>query len=275
MLEFSQVRNRRQPLDGEPWPSPADICCVFLDKHGSKGQLGWSPARRLKAGYYLPAEIYEATVAKHAFPGCTWIDVGGGHSLFPENRNLALTLAKRCTAVVAVDPDPAVHDNVAATETHRCIIEEYRGDRRFDLATFRMVVEHVVDPDRVVRALSELMRPGAAVIVLTVNRWSPISIASRLLPFALHHPIKRLFWGGEERDTFPVQYRMNTRAALRGVFQRRGFREIAFAYLDDLSTFGQFKRLGSWELAVWSRFAQAGIVYPENCLLGIYQLSTS
>jgi 2-polyprenyl-3-methyl-5-hydroxy-6-metoxy-1,4-benzoquinol methylase len=150
------------------------------------------------------------------------------------------------------------------------MIENYDTAQQFDLATLRMVAEHVERPDRVVQALHRLLRPGGKAIVLTVNLWSPITILSRFTPFRAHHPIKRLFWGGEERDTFPVRYRMNTRKTLRDLFEQNGFREATFAYLDDLSTFSRFRRLSSVELLIWRLCRRAGLRYPENCLLGVY-----
>jgi SAM-dependent methyltransferase len=257
------------------WPSLTELQTTFAERHNLPREIGWSPARRLKAGYFLPAEIYEATVAKHVFDGCAWVDVGGGHDLFPQHPDLAGRLASRCRSVVAIDPDPSVHDNRVATERYQCRLEEYTGDRRFHLATFRMVAEHIEDPGEVVRALRRLLLPGGITIVLTVNRWSPLSVVSRLVPFRLHHPVKRLFWGGDERDTFPVRYRMNTREALRRVFESEEFTETGFAYLDDLSTFGQMKWPNAVELALWSALRSARITYPENCLLGIYTSDAS
>jgi hypothetical protein len=264
-------QERPDRCEGITWPSHDELSELFLEKYGLPTEVGFSAARRVKANYYPPADVYEAMVAKHVFPGCAWIDVGGGHDIFPDNPKLARTLASRCACVVAVDPDRAVHENRFVTERHQCRIEDYRDQRRFHLATLRMVVEHVDEPVRLVRALRAVLLPDASVVVLTVNGWSPISIVSRLMPFALHHPIKRLFWGGDERDTFPVRYLMNTRATLRRQFESEGFVESAFGYLDDLSTFGQFRTLGTVELAAWSVLRRIGIVYPENCLLGIYR----
>jgi hypothetical protein len=87
----------------------------------------------------------------------------------------------------------------------------------------------------------------------------------------VHHPIKQLVWGGEERDTFPVCYRMNTRRALRWVFESAGFQERGFQKLDDLSAFGRFRWLNFGELCAWRLLKSLGFHYPENCLLGIYQ----
>jgi hypothetical protein len=151
------------------------------------------------------------------------------------------------------------------------MLEDYYSEQRFHLATLRMVAEHVTHPERMVRDLYRLLHPSGTVVIFTVNARSPLTMISRAVPFRWHHPIKKLFWGGEEEDTFPVQYKMNSRAVLKELFQANGFRELSFAYLDDLSTFGQF-RLGSYvELLSWRVLKRLGFRYPENCLLGVYQ----
>ena len=253
------------------FPSSGDLFQVFLQKHGEPSKVGPVPRRRHAHGYYLPADFYEALVANLVVDGCAWVDVGGGHQIFPENPGLSRQLVDRCSTVVAVDPSDNVHRNPFVHERAQSFIEDYRPERCFDLATLRMVVEHVSKPAAVVRALHGLMKPGGVVVVLTVNRWSPVSLASRIVPFALHHYVKRVVWGGEEEDTFPVCYLMNTRRQLSGLFQSQGFREVTFSYLDDLSSFGALKGLGYAELLAWKMWNRTGLRYPENCLLGVYE----
>ncbi len=134
-----------------------------------------------------------------------------------------------------------------------------------------MVAEHVTEPEKVTSALHRLLRPGGFAIILTVNLYSPITLVSRLVPDRLHHPVKRLFWGGEEKDTFPVQYKMNTRGKLRRLFEERGFQERAFLHVDDLALFSKFKHLNYMETLLWWTLSKLRIRYPENCLLGVYQ----
>jgi 2-polyprenyl-3-methyl-5-hydroxy-6-metoxy-1,4-benzoquinol methylase len=252
-------------------PSDIELDALFRQKYGAPAETGWSPRQRHRFGYYLPADVYEALVARLIVPGCRWLDVGGGRDIFPENSALARTLADRAALVVAVDPSANVRDNPYVHERVRSMLEDYHSKRRFDLATLRMVAEHVAAPARMVGALHRLLQPGGAVVIFTVNARSPLTMVSRALPFKWHHPIKKLFWGGEEEDTFPVQYKMNSRAVLKAVFEAHGFREASFAYLDDLSTLGQF-RIGSYVELVWCRtLRRLGLRYPENCLLGVYE----
>jgi SAM-dependent methyltransferase len=254
-------------------PSVDELRQLFLQKYGTPDKTGWGPRRRFRFGYYVPADVYEATVKKLVCEGCRWVDVGGGHSIFPDNPTLARSLVSRCSLAVGVDPSDNIEQNEFVHQGVKCFVEDYQTDQRFDLATLRMVVEHVQDPVRVVKALHRLLQPGGLAVVFTVNRWSPITLLSGSTPHNLHQPIKKFFWGGEDKDTFPVQYKMNTRQVLRRHFEGQGFRESAFAYLDDLSTLGAFYYMSFMELLVWRLFGTIGHRFPENCLLGVYQRS--
>lgn len=256
-------------------PTRAELEALFLQKYGPPDSTGWSPRRRWKFGYFLPADVYEALILKLATPGCCWIDVGGGRDIFPENPRLARELAEKAGVLVGVDPSPNILVNEFVHERAQCPIEDYQADRLFDLATLRMVVEHVEEPPLVAQAIGRLLKPGGLAVVFTVNRRSPISLVSWWTPNAFHYRIKKLFWTGEEEDTFPVQYKMNTRSELDDVFRAAGLSEVAFAYLDHLALFGEFRLLNLMEMLAWRTFRRLGLRYPENCLLGIYRKSES
>jgi len=252
-------------------PSDDELAQLFQQKYGHVTQTGWSPRQRHEFGYYLPADVYEALLNRVIVPGCSWLDVGGGHHIFPENATLSRTLADRCSTVVAVDPSDNVLQNPYVHERVQAMLEDYQSERTFDVATLRMVAEHVAEPTRMVQALHRLLRPSGVVVILTVHNLSPLTLLSRALPFRWHHPIKKLFWGGEEEDTFPVEYKMNSRPVLRRLFEANGFREVSFSHLDDLSTLGRF-RMGSYlELLWWRALKALGLRYPESCLLGVYE----
>lgn len=226
---------------------------------------------RRALGYFTPDECYEALVKKLVRAGSAWLDVGSGRHIFPSNRSLAAQLAAHCTELVGVDPDAAIDENPIIRHRVKLPIEEYRTEKVFDVITMRMVAEHITRPDLVLQSLARLTKRGGSVVVYTVNKWSPITLASWLTPFWLHHPMKRLLWRSEERDTFPVRYSMNTRKRLADLFESHGFREAYFAYLDDCRTLSRFKALQFCELVAWRTGRGLGIRYPENCLLGVYE----
>jgi SAM-dependent methyltransferase len=233
--------------------------------------MGWGPRLRQKYSYYTPEEYYEALVMRLVTERVHWLDVGCGRDVFPSNRRLAELLADRCQTLVGIDPDSTILENPFVHVRVQSEIENYCSDRTFDVVTLRMVAEHIANPDQAVRSLAALTRPGGMLVIYTVNKWAPVSLASWLVPFRFHHPIKRLLWQTEEKDTFPVAYRMNTRGALKKLMHRNGFREVYFTYLDDLRTLARFRTLHRMELTLWRWVTTFQVNYPENCLLGVYQ----
>jgi 2-polyprenyl-3-methyl-5-hydroxy-6-metoxy-1,4-benzoquinol methylase len=252
-------------------PSRAELETVFRQKHGDPTKTGWGPRIRYSFGYFTPDEYYEAVVSKLVETGCAWIDVGGGRDVFPDNKALATELAARCLRLTAVDPSDTVEENQFAHRRVKAKIEDFTSSESFDLATLRMVAEHIETPEPSIASLARLVKPNGMVVVYTINKWSPVSLASLLTPFWIHHPIKHLLWKTEEADTFPVAYKMNTRRRLRILLHEAGFREHHFAYLDDCRTFHRFRVLSYLELSVWRLLRMVRVHYPENCLLGVYQ----
>jgi SAM-dependent methyltransferase len=244
---------------------------LFLVKYGSPLAVGWGPRQRLRFDYYTPDDMYEATVASYVEPGCFWLDVGCGRDIFPNNKVLARDLAARCGWLVGVDPSDNIDDNKLLHERAKTTIDQYETIRQFDLITLRMVAEHVTNPKMTVQSLARLLKPGGHLIIYTVNKWSPVSILSAVIPFRLHHRVKATVWQTEEQDTFPVAYLMNTRTQLRKLFSGSGFREASFQYLDDCRASCRFRTLNMVELSVRWLCRKVNIPYPENCLLCIHE----
>jgi len=240
-------------------------------KHGPEGSTGWGTALRMQFGHYTPDDYYESCVDSLVDARTEWIDVGGGNAIFPSNPRLARLLADRCGRLVAVDPSSNVNENLFAHECHRAMLEDYEDSRGFNLATMRMVVEHVVHPQKFVAKLSQLVKPNGKAIVYTVNRWAPVTLVSANTPMWFHHATKKLLWNAREEDTFPVVYSMNSRFRLRNLFMEAGFREIYFRHLDDCRTFARWRLTLTAELALWKALHSIGLHYPETCLLGVYE----
>lgn len=252
-------------------PDRASLERIFQLKYGKPADLGWGPRMRRRFAYYTPDDVYEAVVDSLVTEGCSWLDVGCGRDLFPSNGPLARELSQRAGLLLGVDPAPTVEENPDLHESVRCGIEDFETDRRFDLITMRMVAEHVERPEQVLAALRRSAAPGAHIVIYTVNRFSPVPLITGIVPFALHHPVKRVLWRSEKKDTFPTCFRMNTRRRLREQFESTGFAEAGFFYLDDCRTFSRFRPLLFGELSVRWLLQRCGLRYPENCLLGVYR----
>jgi 2-polyprenyl-3-methyl-5-hydroxy-6-metoxy-1,4-benzoquinol methylase len=248
-----------------------DLQLFFGQKYGAPSALGWGPRTRLRFNYFTPDDLYEATVARLVTRGCSWLDVGCGRDIFPGNEHLAGALAGRCGRLVGVDPSDNIDQNPFLHERAKVPLEHFQTGEQFDLVTFRMVVEHVERPAAVLETLSRVVKPGGKVAIFTVNKWSPVPLAAKIVPFGAHHAFKAFLWRTEERDTFPVVYAMNTRRQLKRLFHPAGFREYAFSYLDDCRTFARFPFLNRLELITRTLLRKFALPYPENCLLGIYE----
>jgi SAM-dependent methyltransferase len=172
---------------------------------------------------------------------------------------------------MGVDPDDTLDENPYVHARAKVSIDEFRTTEPFDLVTLRMVAEHIVTPERALAAIAHATKPGGHVVIYTVNRYSPVPLITTLVPFWLHHPAKRFLWRTERKDTFPTQFRMNTRATLDKLLRAAGFREVAFAYLDDCRSLQRFRALQYCELSARRLLRGLGLGYPENCLLGVYR----
>jgi 2-polyprenyl-3-methyl-5-hydroxy-6-metoxy-1,4-benzoquinol methylase len=235
------------------------------------GIVGWRPLLRERYGYYQPEHYYEAVVAKLVTPGCCWLDVGGGKSIFPMSPRLSRQLAERAGRVAGVDPDENLRQNPFVRECFIGPIEEYRSDQPFDIATLRMVAEHISDPEAAVQSLARLIRPAGLVVIFTPYRWSPVSVVSSIVPNRWHARVTGYFWGTHDEDVFPTCYKMNTRSALSRWFASSGFREVLFRHLDNCQVFQRWKLASRLELMTWRVLNAMGVHYPETELLAIYQ----
>jgi len=262
------------PTDGDrcaALPAEADLDALFRRHDGDPARHGWRVRMRHRFGYFSPDQWYEAVVDRLVTPGCRWIDVGGGKSIFPENEALSRELASRCALLVGVDPGDNIYANRLVHRQVRSTIEAFQPQERFDLATFRMVAEHVEQPRLVVQSLARLIGPGGHVVIYTPGRWAPGAIAASLVPGRWHHVFTRAMDTRGDEDVFPTFYRMNGRKPLRACFEQGGFVEVAFARLDNCRTFQRIRLACFLELCAWRLLRAVGARYPENDLLGIYR----
>lgn len=251
--------------------TPAELQECVAAKVGGVENLGPAPRRRVGYGYYLPAEIYECLINKMVDSQTTWLDVGGGKSIFPQNVGLAESLSKRCQRLVAVDPSGNIHTNPYAHEKHQALLEDFETDQQFDLITMRMVIEHVAAPGPFMRKVYDLLKPGGICLALTVWKYAPVSLAAAILPFKLHHEIKKWIWRTKEEDTFPTTYLLNTQATQRRYAEEAGLKLDSYVRLNDCSVTAGLGRISHFELIAERCFRASGIPYPEHCLLSQFR----
>ena len=247
------------------------IAQIVALKYGDLAKGGWGPRLRDRFGYFTPDDLYEAMVWSLVGPGTDWLDVGCGSEIFPQNPAAARILADRCASLTGLDPSDNIDSNPYLHHRAKCMLEAFEAPQGFDLVTLRMVVEHITQPEAAVAALARLCRAGGQVVIYTVDKWSPVSLVSALTPMSFHHRMKALLWKGEEKDTFPTAYLMNTRRRLGDLMSDAGFTEASFRVLPDTRTTNRFRVLNTVELGLWRGLRALGIDYPEKCLMGVYR----
>ena len=141
---------------GSVLPTEHEMRDYLARRYGNPMDHGWRVRRRHQFGYVSPELWYEATVDKLVTDRTTWIDVGGGKAIFPHDEDLSRDISDRCEYLAGVDPSENILQNPFVDERNQCMIEDYRTERQFDLATLRMVVEHIQEPDKAVDSLSPI-----------------------------------------------------------------------------------------------------------------------
>lgn len=252
-------------------PDESSLRQMFHRRYGPQRALGWGPRLRQSCDHYTPDDVYEALVAGLVVKGMSWLDVGCGRELFPNNLGLAEVLSKRCEKLTGIDPDPTLDENPWVHEKIRGGIDMFDGEGGFDLVTMRMVAEHIADPAACTKSIARALRPGGLAVVFTVSAISPMPLLTCLAPMGLRHVVKSWLWGTQPKDTFPTCFKMNSRSVLQRQFLAVGMKEEAFMRLDDCRTFARFQSMAKLEMALMRACRAVGMPYPEHCLLGIYR----
>ena len=131
-------------------------------------------------------------------------------------------------------------------------------DASVDLIMSRSVFEHLSDPASVYREFARILRPGGQVVFLTANMWDYGTLVARLVPNRFHARIVKKVEGREEEDTFPTEYKTNTRSDVERLAAMAGLEVESFEYLNQYPNYLMFNAalfvLGMWFERLTSRF---------------------
>ena len=194
---------------------------------------------RLLARYYAnsphPYKLFERAVEARLSADAVLLDAGAGRTV-PVLRKY-LGRVRRLIGVELV----AFTDVPAGIETyHTDLAHLPLPDGVVDIIISRSVFEHLADPQAVYAEFSRVLRPGGVVIFLTANMWDYGTLIARLVPNRFHARIVAKVEGRAAEDTFPTEYRTNTRRDVERLALRAGLKIDAFEYLSQYPNYLMF-----------------------------------
>lgn len=152
-------------------------------------------------------------------PTARVLDLGAGAGIIREMNFRGLA-----AAVAGIDLDERVLQNAMLDEARVASAEQIPfPDESFDLVFCDNVMEHLPDPERVLREVRRVLRPGGRFLGKTPNRKHYMPQVARLTPHWFHQAYNRLR-GRAAADTFPTLYRINTPSDVRAIARRAGLR---------------------------------------------------
>jgi SAM-dependent methyltransferase len=113
-------------------------------------------------------------------------------------------------------------------------------DASVDAVVCEYVVEHLIEPERVLRELHRILRPGGRLVFATPNAWSYSAIATRLTSQRFHEAfLARLMklGGSANEKPYPTAFRMNTRGQIEALARATGLRVRALHSCVDHPTY--------------------------------------
>lgn len=190
---------------------------------------------RLRSSQYA---YYDALRAQLS-PTRQWLDMGCGHQVFAEWMTREQdTVVAQSRLVAGIDLD------WNGLRNHSAIDRRVFGDLSqlpftsgsWDVISANMVMEHLDDPDAVLREVHRVLSPGGTFVFHTPNFYHWGTLVARALPDRLKKWLIRLFEGRVEADVFETHYRINTAAEVRRRANAAGFDVVELRHVNSSAT---------------------------------------
>jgi len=149
------------------------------------------------------------------------LDIGCGHG------NLLEKAFQKAKDTYGIDPDiKAIERNKFIKHLQVADAENLPFENNlFDVVTMAWVVEHLENPDKVLKEINRVLKPGGQVCFLTPNKLNYNVWIIRAIPHSFHDFLTRTLYGRQENDTFKVQYKMNSPKSVDQYMHKYGFQK--------------------------------------------------
>jgi ubiquinone/menaquinone biosynthesis C-methylase UbiE len=146
------------------------------------------------------------------------LDIGAGRGALPH-----MNFKDKVKKAVGIDPGQEISGNpylhafeIGFGDDMPCFT-----NNSFDVVVSNNVLEHINDAQRFFNEVSRVTKPGGVVITKTPNLTHYMPLIARLTPHSFHLWVNKMR-GRPEVDTFPTQYKANTRAVQKQLAEKAG-----------------------------------------------------
>jgi len=198
-----------------------------------------------------------------------WFDAGGGYYTGLSEENIKAA-KKKSIHIISSDRDKSsLGKNKQAKDLIICDLEKIPlKDNYADIITLRMVVEHLENPDNVLRELTRILKPEGRMIIYTPNLYNPWRIVAIYFPTFYINKVKKKWWNMPEEDIYPHYYKLNTRKKIKKTLGKLGLEEKAFYYLP--YTYFPRKTIFYYMEYVFALMLHTIRIFDDN-IIGVYQ----
>jgi SAM-dependent methyltransferase len=172
-------------------------------------------------------ELFRNVILENLRPTHHLLDIGAG-----AGRVSQMDFRGHAARICGVDPDERVVANPHLDEGRVGYGERLPyPDDTFDIVIADNVVEHFVDPVAVFGEVRRVLKPAGVFLFKTPNKWHYVAGMSRMTPHWFHQSYNR-FRGRAAEDTFPTQYRANSRADIARTAAKAGLTVERIAFVE-------------------------------------------
>jgi ubiquinone/menaquinone biosynthesis C-methylase UbiE len=223
--------------------------------------------RRIRPGWQDSQARYRAHVSALVGEATRVLDLGCGSA------GCLREIYARTPHVYGLDLDlAALHRNATIAGRAAGAGESLPfADGSFDLVTLAWVLEHLDEPQQVLRELQRVLRPGGRVVFLTPNAWNYNVWLIRAVPNWLHPAFTRALYDRRDRETYPVRYRANTLRRIDAAMREAGLRMQHCELNGDPSYISFTPQLFRLACAIEALLDRPALRQARVHLIGVYQ----